>query len=230
MVDIFQEVDEALKQEKIEKFWHEYKNTIITAIIVLIASTGATSFYKSWDANRNKTETAALMKALEAEDTGAAIEAFIQDTRTGHKVIAQLSQAALLLKDQKIEDAAAIYESIARQKSSPDNLRDLASVLAVRFGKDEGRIDYLKKLSNNPKAAFYWHANLESATFYAHEKQYYTKALAHLAVFKDNDAIPAGIKQQADALYAVYSQKAELNRPKSEAGAEKQAPQETQTN
>lgn len=219
MVDIFQEVDEALKQEKLEKFWYEYKTTIITAIIVLIASTGATSFYKSWDTSRNKTETAALMKALEAEDTSAAIEAFAQNTRTGHKVIAQLNQAAMLLKDQKIDEAAAIYEEIARQKSSPDNLRDLASVLTVRFGKQENRIDYLKKLASEPEAAFYWHANLESATFYAHEKQDYAKALEHLSVFQENDAIPAGIKQQADALYAVYSQK-----------AEQKAPNETQTN
>lgn len=219
MVDIFQEVDEALKQEKLEKFWYEYKTTIITAIIVLIASTGATSFYKSWDTSRNKTETAALMKALEAEDTSAAIEAFTQNTRTGHKVIAQLNQAAMLLKDQKIDEAAAIYEEIARQKSSPDNLRDLASVLTVRFGKQENRIDYLKKLASEPEAAFYWHANLESATFYAHEKQDYAKALEHLSVFQENDAIPAGIKQQADALYAVYSQK-----------AEQKAPNETQTN
>lgn len=216
MVDIFQEVDEALKQEKMEKFWSEYKTTIITAIIVLIVSTGATSFYKSWDASRDKTETAALMKALESKDTSQAIEAFAQDTRAGHRVIAQLSQAALLLEDQKFDEAAAIYEGIARQKSSPDNLRDLASVLAVRFGKDEGRIDYLKKLAKNPDAAFYWHANLESATFYAHERQDYTQALAHLSVFKDNDAIPAGIKQQADALYAVYSQKAAAVKPTEE--------------
>lgn len=211
MADIFQEVDEALKQEKLEKFWDEYKVTIITAIIVLIASTGGTSFYKSWDASRDKQETAALISALESENTSEALESFAQDTRRGHSVIAKLSKASLLLEENKTEEAAEIYTKISKQKSAPDHFRDLASILAVRFSKDETRIALLDKTLKNNESPFYWNANLEAATFYAHETEDFSKALELLEPIRSNDAMPSGLSQQAEALYAVYSQKVAQN-------------------
>lgn len=220
MVDIFEEVDEALKQEKLEKFWDEYKNTIITAIVVLIVSTGGTSFYQSWDASRDKTETAALMEALKSDDKAKALSEFSNDTRRGHKAIAQLNIAAVHLKEGDTEKAAEIYTSIAKQKSAPDNFRDLARILAVRFSKDDNRINLLEKLLGNQESPFFSNAQLEAATFYAHSSQDYAKAVEHLNMIRNNDAIPAGIKQQAEALYAVYSQKVAKNTTSTDEAAE----------
>jgi hypothetical protein len=206
MVDIFQEVDEALKQEKAEKFWNEYKNTIITAIIVLIGSTAITSAYKSWDAKSDQTQTAALISALEASDPKTGLEEFSQSTRRGHEVVAQMTRASLLLESDK-PAAAEIYTSIAKQKSAPDDFRDLARILAVRHGTTENALTLLKPLLKDENNIFHWHARLEAATYNAHTNQDYAAAIENLKPFTENVLVPESLKQTAEALLHVYSQK-----------------------
>ena len=206
MADIFQEVDEALKQEKAEQFWNEYKNTIITAIIVLIGTTAIGSAYKSWDTSADQKQTAALLTALEASDPKASLEKFSDDTRKGHKVVAKMTEAALLLENDK-EAAAEIYTSIANQISAPDDFRDLARILAVRHGTKDDALKLLKPVLKNKDNTFYWHARLEAATYAAHTENNYAKAIEYLAPFSEKELIPDSLKQTAQALLHVYTQK-----------------------
>ena len=39
MSDIFREVDEALQRDKAEKFWKEYGNTLLMALVLLVIGT-----------------------------------------------------------------------------------------------------------------------------------------------------------------------------------------------
>lgn len=206
MVDIFQEVDEALKQEKAEKFWNEYKNTIITAIIVLIGSTAITSAYKNWDRKNDQKQTAGLISALDATETKTALEEFAQDTRRGHAVVAEMTRAALLLETDK-DAAAKIYTAIAKQKSAPDDFRDLARILAVRHGTTDDALALLSPLLKDDDNIFHWHARLEAATYNAHVKNDYAAAIENLKPFTGDALIPEGLKQTAESLYHVYLQK-----------------------
>lgn len=206
MADIFQEVDEALKQEKAEKFWNEYKNTIITAIIVLIGTTAIGSAYKSWDTSADQKQTAALLSALDASDPKTSLEEFANDTRRGHEVVANMTKAALLLESNK-EGAAEIYTSIANKRSAPDDFRDLARILAVRHGTKDDALKLLKPILKDKNNTFHWHARLEAATYAAHTENDYTKAIEYLAPFSEKALIPDSLKQTAQALLHVYTQK-----------------------
>lgn len=208
MVDIFQEVDEALKQEKAEKFWHEYKNTIITAIVVLIGSTALSSAYINWDTKADQKQTATLIKALESDNPEDSLENFANDTRRNHQVIADMTRAALLLEDDK-QAAAAIYASIAKQKSAPDDFRDLARILAVRHGTQDDAIKLLNPVLKDKDNPFYWHAHLEAATYMAHVKEDYAKAIEYLQPFTEDNLIPENIKAMAEALHHIYTQKSQ---------------------
>jgi hypothetical protein len=206
MADIFQEVDEALKQEKAEKFWDEYKNTIITAIIVLIGSTAITSGYKSWDAKADQKQTAALITALESSAPQISLEEFAKDTRRGHQVVANMTKAGLLLESDKA-GAAEIYASIANQKSAPDDFRYLSRILAVRHGTTQDALKLLKPVLKDKENIFHWHARLEAATFAAHTQDDYAKAIEYLEPFTGKELIPESLKQTAEALLHVYTQK-----------------------
>ena len=46
MADIFAEVDEELKQERLEKLWKEYGGIFISCIAAIILGTAANSGYK----------------------------------------------------------------------------------------------------------------------------------------------------------------------------------------
>ncbi|NQZ14248.1 MAG: hypothetical protein HRT94_05435 [Alphaproteobacteria bacterium] len=211
MADIFQEVDEALKQEKLEKFWDEYKNTIVTAIVVLIASTALSSFYQSWDKGRDHAETAALLQAVEADDQAAAFAEFADKTRRGHETIAKMNQAAVLIQkgtEESKKEAAEIYAAIAMQKSAPDDFRDLSRVLAVRNGITGDQAEkLLKPILKNDDSPFHWHARLEAATYYAHQGNGTEKAIEVLEPFTANPLVPDSLKQTAEALLYIYQQK-----------------------
>ncbi|MEM9469168.1 MAG: tetratricopeptide repeat protein [Pseudomonadota bacterium] len=213
MVDIFQEVDEALQQDKLKAIWEEYKNTIVTAIFVLIGSTAASSFYQSWDAKRDGAETARFLQAVESDNASTALAEFASDTRRGHAVIAQMQKAALLLEHETAENkqqAAEIYTAIANQKSAPDDFRDLARILAVRYqSNSEANNALLKPLIKNEKNPFHWHARMEAAIIAANNDQDFSKALELLAPFETETLLPEGLKSAALALHHVYSQKQE---------------------
>jgi len=210
MVDIFQEVDEALKQERVARIWSEYKSTIILAIIVLIGSTAATSFYQSWNLKKNQTETAALLQALEADDTQGALAEFADDTRRGHSVIALMGKAAMMSEENPVE-AAKTYTQIAKNKAAPDDFRDLARILAVRHGAGgitaEQADKLLAPLLKDSKSPFQFHAKLEAASIKAHKENDYQGAITLLEPMLSNPLIPDGVRSTAKALSHVYAQK-----------------------
>ncbi len=208
MSDIFREVDEALQHDKMLKIWEEYRATIIAAIAILIVSTAATNFYHSWDNKRNAAETQRLSQALQADDPQAAIQDVIQDTRKGHKALGLMSAANLHLKNNKKEDAAALFQDIATNKKSPRNIRDLARILYVQTA-NQSNIDILKPLLKNKKSPWIWHARIEAAVITAHSEENYTQALDYLAPFESTEYVPASLRQRAEALAHVYSLKVE---------------------
>lgn len=210
MSDIFEEVDQALKQEKILKIWEEYKLTIIGCVIVLILSSALTTMYRSWDSKRDAQETARLINAMESEAPITNITNVIQDTRNNHEALGRMSTAGLLLDEDKKSDAAALYKQVAEDGSSPRDIRDLARILYVQ-NADTPDIALLKPLLTNEKSPWIWHAKIEAAILAAHTNQDYDAALNYLNGFDDVTTIPLSLKQRGVALAHVYQLKSAEN-------------------
>ena len=202
MSDIFEEVDEALRKEKLLKVWEEYKNTIIASIAILIFSTAATSGYKSWNTSRNETETAKLSQALESEQPILALEEFVLDTRNNHKALAQLSLASLYLQGDEKEKAIAVYKDMVEKRGAPKYLRDQARILLTQHS-EEKNLDVLKPILVNDKSPWVWHARIEAASILVAENNY-EQALEYLAPFEDVTTIPLSLKLRGNALAHVY--------------------------
>ena len=66
MADIFSEVDDAVKQEKLEAFWQKYGNTIITAIAIFFIIPAGTSAWLRWKKNHYKEQKSVLLSASDA--------------------------------------------------------------------------------------------------------------------------------------------------------------------
>jgi len=207
MSDIFREVDEAMQQEKMLNIWKEYGSTIIAALVILVISTAAGTYYKKWDAKRDAQETARLSTALQADDPQAAIMDVIKDTRKGHSALGLMSAAHLHLQNGKKEESAVIFKQIVDNKKSPRNLRDLARILYVQ-NSNEADDKILKPLLVNSKSPWIWHARIEAAVMAAHgESADYSKAISHLKDFKEASYIPQSLKQRANALQHIYTLK-----------------------
>ncbi|MCI5059808.1 MAG: tetratricopeptide repeat protein [Alphaproteobacteria bacterium] len=206
MSDIFQEVDEALQQEKLAKIWQEYQTPIIAGLAALILGTAGFTGFSNWNTAQNAAQTGGLLSALDSETPETALQSFSEDTRNNHETIAQLNLARLMVEEGKTTQAAEIYKSVAANKRTHKDIRDLARVLFVR-NSEKSDTNILLPVLSNEKSPWIWHARLEAALIEAHHNENLQEAISLLQKFDKEALIPASLKQRASALKSVYEHK-----------------------
>ena len=134
MADIFDEVNDEIKQEKLENFWKENGTFIIVSVICVILAVGAKSWWVNHKAEQNASRTEALISTLAQEDSSE-LQALAAQMKGDHKALAQFLAAGLTAEeattDTELAAAALEYEAIAGESSFEDYYRDLAALLAV---------------------------------------------------------------------------------------------------
>jgi len=135
LADIFHEVDEAVRRERLEKIWQRYGTYIIAAVILIIAAVGGWRGYDYWQ--RQKAQEAgaqfeAAMTLAEAGNHQEAADAFakvVKDGAGGYPTLARLREAAELgARDPKA--AVAAFDLLAADTSIGQRFQDLAALRA----------------------------------------------------------------------------------------------------
>ncbi len=214
MSDIFREVDEALQEDKVKQFWKEYGPVLITAAVLLILSTAATTGYRAWDQSRDQSETAKVLNALQSSEPVPALQAAAQDTRAGHEAVAKLISASMSAQEGGIEGAAKMYKEVYENKKTPAPLDALARILFVRAslsseqnsGK-ENLIAVLTPVIEDENSPYAWQARIDGALIKGGLQNDYDGALAYLAPFEAQENVPQSLKDKAASLSQLYAQK-----------------------
>ena len=135
MSDIFQEVDEEVRRERLEKLWKQYGHYIVAALILVLACVGAWRGYVYWEERKAAEAGAAYEAASTLADGGkhteaqAAFAKLASDGTAGYRTLARFREAAQLgLSDAKA--AVAAYDALASDASLGQSLQDLAAVRA----------------------------------------------------------------------------------------------------
>ncbi|MBF0453211.1 MAG: tetratricopeptide repeat protein [Magnetococcales bacterium] len=161
---IFEQVDEQLDADKAQKFWRDNQKWIIGALIVLFASLFA---YVSWrDARLKEDRTISDLyiqaQVLEKKGDRAGAEEILQRVMTehgehGYALLARLTDAQVLAKAGKRDEAVAHLEVLAA-KSSGSPLQGLALLNAAYLTSDNEQqaLDFLAKIDE--KSSFRPHA------------------------------------------------------------------------
>ena len=121
MSDIFQEVDEELREEKFKTIWQRYKYYIIAIIVLLIFSVGFNAFWKQHSLNEVNERSARFFSAMEIaqEDKTSAVlilEEFASKEKSSspyNSMIARFSEAAIRRSDKDFSGALIIYEELS---------------------------------------------------------------------------------------------------------------------
>ena len=133
MADIFQEVDEEVRRERLEKLWKQYGNYLIALCFLIVAAVGAWRGYEWWQDKKAAESGAAFEAAVTLAEAGKHQEAetafakLAADGSAGYRPLARLREAAELARTDK---AAAIkaYDEIAADKSAGQVIDDLAAL------------------------------------------------------------------------------------------------------
>lgn len=136
MTDIFQEVDEEVRRERLKKLWQQYGNHVVALCIVIVAAVGAWRGYEYWQVKKAGEagaafESAALLaEAGKHKEADAAFAKLAAEGTAGYRVLARLREAAELTQTDK-KAAVAAYDGIIADNSAGQVIQDLA---AVRVG------------------------------------------------------------------------------------------------
>ena len=107
MTDIFQEVDEEVRREKLKKLWQRYGNFIIAACLLVVVAVGAWRGYEWWETKKAAENGAAFEQAVTLAESGkqqeaeAAFAKLATDGSAGYRVLARLREAAELARTDR---------------------------------------------------------------------------------------------------------------------------------
>jgi len=149
VVDIFDEVDEELREERMQEFLKKYGGLLFAAALLLIAAVGG---WKAWGWYQEKQDLEAATRYLAAsartETAGvagpnrpeaiAAFESVAANPPEGYRVLARLRLAALRAETGDLQGASALWDQVAADGSADPLLRDLASLTWCLYHADKG--------------------------------------------------------------------------------------------
>lgn len=135
MADIFHEVDEEVRRERLQKFWERYSILIIGLAVLIVAGIGAWRGYEWYISKQAAAAGAKFEVAVTLAEQGkhaeaqAAFAKLGTEAPAGYKVLSRLRAAAELV-ESKPEEAAKVYDALAADASLGRTVQDLAAVHA----------------------------------------------------------------------------------------------------
>lgn len=214
MADIFVEVDEALKQERLEKLWKQYGGFFIGCLIALVAGTAMFAGYETWQTSKNTKQTNLYLETVSTGDYTPddllTIAPQLSDSLRG---IAELQAAGLALENNDMETALSIYEQAANDQTLDTALRQLASYMHVTLSSDisaDETLSQLETIYTDTQNPWRHHARLEAALTEAYDKKNFTQARTHLAAILNADSVPQTLQQKAQSLDILYALKEKI--------------------
>ena len=143
MADLFQEIDDELRQDKASRLWRVYGKYVVATAIVIIISVGGYKFWQQKQLDDGEKASiayeAALARSASGDYKGAIDQLNEEEIRTaaGYAVLSQMQKANLAMKINDFEAALITFKDIAENDNYPQSIKEWASFryAAVRVEK-----------------------------------------------------------------------------------------------
>lgn len=214
MSDIFNEVDEELRRERLRQVWERYGVYIIGLALIVILGVGGWRGHEWWQARQAAQagatfETAVLLSSEGKHAEAEAAFARIGEGSTAYRVLAKLRQAAEMARNDKA-GAVKLYDDIAADARIGPAMQDLARVRSGMIQIDTVPLDELggklepatadgrvfRHSARELMAFAAWRAGNAAAT-----KRWYDAIIA-------DPATPLGVRTRTEMLMALTAPEA----------------------
>ena len=215
MSDIFHEVDEEVRREKLKQLWERHGNLIVAFALLVVLAVGGWRGYDWWETQKAAESGAAFEAAVTLGESGKQAEAqeafakLAKDGSSGYRVLARFREAAELAKT---DAAAAVKAYDALAADSGPRPRDAGS-RGIRAG--------LILVDSAPLAEF--SSRLEPLTAADRPFRHTARELLAIGAWRLGDTAvakrwfdliasdietPAGTRQRIDVLMTLSGEKA----------------------
>ncbi|MFI4960252.1 MAG: tetratricopeptide repeat protein [Hyphomicrobiales bacterium] len=212
MADIFHEVDEEVRRERLQQLWDRYSIYVIALAVLIVAAIGAWRGYEYWEAKKAATAGAAFESALSLSEAGkhaeaeAAFAKVAAEAPAGYRTLARLRAAAELAQTKRA-DAVKAYDELAADTSLGATLQDLAAVRAGMLMVDSAPLsDMRRRLDpvSEPGRTFR-HSARELLALSAWRNHDFTAARRYIDMIATDAETPPGTRARADVLSALIA-------------------------
>lgn len=144
MTDVFDEISDDLRREKLNQFWKENGSWIIGGAIGAVLLTGALTLWRQWEYQHNASATTELTRLVTAGDLQK-LEGFATTGDKNHAMMARFLAADAHLQKNEKDKAIALYSEIAGTYGLDKTWRDLARVRSISLRLDKDPPEALEK-------------------------------------------------------------------------------------
>jgi hypothetical protein len=212
VADIFNEVDEEVRRERLQKLWERYSIYLIAIAVLIVVGIAAWRGYEYWQAKKAAVAGTAFESALTLSESGkhaeaeAAFAKVAAEAPAGYRTLARLQAAAELSVD-KPADAVKAYDALAADSSLGPTLQDLAALRAAMLLVDKTPLAELtRRLS--PLAApdrTFRHSARELLALSAWHNHDFTAARRYIDMIATDADAPPGARARAEVLSALIA-------------------------
>jgi hypothetical protein len=161
LADIFQEIDEDLRRDRMAKLWTRYGKYAIGAAVLIVVATAVGVAYQNYRVQQYQAlglkyaETGALVRAHDDDKAVVGYESLAAQDKDGYGLLARIEAAALKAKDSKDKEGGlAALTAISADSSVDPVYRNLATVLGGLYGVDQSKpedtIAHMQPLTTGP--------------------------------------------------------------------------------
>ena len=215
MSDIFHEVDEEVRREKLRQLWERHGNLIVAFALLVVLAGGGWRGYDWWETQKAAESGAAFEAAVTLAESGKQAEAqeafakLAKDGSSGYRVLARFREAAELAKS---DGAAAVkaYDALAADSGLGRAMQDLAGIRAGLILVDSAPLAELSPRLEPLTAADrpFRHSARELLAIGAWRLGDTAVAKRWFDLIASDIETPAGTRQRMDVLMTLSGEKA----------------------
>ncbi|KQZ01305.1 hypothetical protein ASD45_10905 [Pseudolabrys sp. Root1462] len=215
MADIFNEVDEEVRRERLKALWDRYSLLIIAVAVLIVAGIGGWRAYEYWTGQKAAVAGAAFEEAVVLSEQGKHAEAekafakVVGEAPQGYAVLARFREASELAQANpgKPADAVKAYDAIAADGSLGQAWQDLATLRAGLLLVDSAPFADLKSRLEPITAAGrpYRHTARELLALSAWHANNAAEAKRYIDMLTADGQTPPGARQRMDVLTALIA-------------------------
>jgi hypothetical protein len=212
VADIFHEVDEEVRRERLQQLWDRYSIYVIALAVLIVAAIGGWRGYEYWEAKKAAAAGAAFESALSLSEAGkhaeaeAAFAKVATEAPAGYRTLARLRAAAELAQTKRA-DAVKAYDELTADTSLGATLQDLAAVRAGMLMVDSAPLSDMRRRLDSvaePGRTFR-HSARELLALSAWRNHDFTAARRYIDMIATDAETPPGTRARADVLSALIA-------------------------
>jgi hypothetical protein len=215
--DIFREVDEEVRRERLKKLWDRYQFLVIGGALLIVIGVGGWRGYQWMEARKAAAAGTTFENAItlgEAEkhaEAAAALAAIAKEGTPAYRDLASLRRASELaahpaeLSADDAKTAVAAYKEVAADTSIAPSLRELATLRAAALQINQREFDDVRK-QLEPMAEpgrNYRHAARELLAFAAWHAGDTAALQRWIGVIAKDPETPLGTRSRIEVLAAL---------------------------